>query len=638
VKLYVLYTTLDLREHGKTVCSEAKKLGWDLVNGAEIAESRSRSEELAKCDALLLLSAKYYGDAGRSSIEESEWDAAREKGITTGALLVDPQCAWPLDKIQYDAIRKLDEFHSKVRQAGLNLIAHFGLEVSSISNVLPRLLGEIKATADKRKLVNIFVVWDFSVRGLNLILDAFKKKPPEGFQVRVLGVPGEGVAGEIFRDNVLVGIRDSDRVLVITDRPNANVGFEAGLALGFGKPMSLVFFCASLPDWLGESAFKGFVVNPIQDLDELRDVVRNDNNWYWPPTAEPIPSYGKTLFLSPSCYVGSALREEQVMHYPSWRVIQNNRFNLNDLQTEFANVTQVVWCIASFSEGSDDRDGAENAANAIICGWFYARTFKAFPADMDTRFWVMRQKDARNVVDVGVKENTFTTIDQFSLSLREVGKHNYRLPKPLELEEVVTSSGYRMVCVRNLDERRKLWVGKYPVTNGDYEKFCDASRHPKPGYWDSNNVHPDQPVVNVSLDDAQAFCDWAKLELPDESLWEHFARAGLTKKYWWGDDNDLLTEVAWIDSNSGRHLHVVGEKPPNTWCLHDVFGNVWEWTKRFQQVVSVPSFSSDQKEVWRARVFGGAYDTTLLMVASPLEYPVSERRPSIGFRCIMFSD
>jgi hypothetical protein len=392
VKLYVTYTTFDLSEHGKTVCREAKKLGWDPVNGAEIAEFMSRRDALEKCDALLLLSARFYADGDRgASMEETEWDAAREKGITTGALLVDPMGNWPLNKVQMDKAAALTQFHFKVKQAGSNLIKYFGHEVSSICDVLPQLLDSIKAAAEKRKEVNIFVVWDFSVQGLDIILDAFKRKPPQGFHVKVLGVPGEGAAGEIFRDNVLEGIKESDRVLVITDRPNANVGFEAGLALGFGKQISFVFFCARLPDWLKDSALKGFMVNPVQDLDQLRDVVTNDDNWYKPPTPQPTPSYGKTLFLSPSCYVGSALREEQRAHYPSWRVIQSNRSNLKDLQTEFANVTQVVWCIASFSQGSDDRDGAENAANAIICGWFYARTLKAFPDTIDTRFWVMRQ-------------------------------------------------------------------------------------------------------------------------------------------------------------------------------------------------------------------------------------------------------
>ena len=61
--------------------------------------------------------------------------------------------------------------------------------------------------------------------------------------------------------------------------------------------------------------------------------------------------------------------------------------------------------------------------------------------------------------------------------------------------------------------------------------------------------------------------------LPTEAEWEYAARAGTT-----GSRYDTLDQVAWYDGNSGGEVHGVGELQANAWGLHDMLGNVWEWT------------------------------------------------------------
>ncbi len=100
---------------------------------------------------------------------------------------------------------------------------------------------------------------------------------------------------------------------------------------------------------------------------------------------------------------------------------------------------------------------------------------------------------------------------------------------------------------------------------------------------------PDHPAVQVSWNDAQAYCDWAGVRLPTEAEWEFAARGGLEQKtYPWGDE--LMP--------GGRHMCNVwqGKFPdedlaedgfsapapvdsfaPNGFGLHTVVGNVWEW-------------------------------------------------------------
>ena len=61
----------------------------------------------------------------------------------------------------------------------------------------------------------------------------------------------------------------------------------------------------------------------------------------------------------------------------------------------------------------------------------------------------------------------------------------------------------------------------------------------------------------------------------------HFdaCRAGTTTRNWFGDDDALVEEYAWVKRNSGEKNHVVGAKPPNPWGLYDIRGNVWEWVQ-----------------------------------------------------------
>jgi sulfatase modifying factor 1 len=66
--------------------------------------------------------------------------------------------------------------------------------------------------------------------------------------------------------------------------------------------------------------------------------------------------------------------------------------------------------------------------------------------------------------------------------------------------------------------------------------------------------------------------------LPTEAEWEYATRAGTETRYWSGNGEEDLARVAWYFENSDDKSHPVGEKPANAWGLHDVHGNVMEWT------------------------------------------------------------
>lgn len=127
---------------------------------------------------------------------------------------------------------------------------------------------------------------------------------------------------------------------------------------------------------------------------------------------------------------------------------------------------------------------------------------------------------------------------------------------------------------------KSFYMDKYEVTVKEYRHFCAETKRamPKapPRGWQDNN-----PISDVSWNDAAAYAAWAGKRLPTEAAWEFAARGGIHSKAYTYSGSNKIDEAAWYSENARNKLHTVGTKIPNELGLFDMTGNALEWCSDF---------------------------------------------------------
>ena len=125
-----------------------------------------------------------------------------------------------------------------------------------------------------------------------------------------------------------------------------------------------------------------------------------------------------------------------------------------------------------------------------------------------------------------------------------------------------------------------FYISATEITVNQYHLFCKATGHVEPrGEFEGGN----QPVANVNVADAVAFCKWLSgvtkttVRLPEEKEWEYAARGGGKSKGYVFSGSNNIDEVAWYSENSGGTAHGVASKKPNELGIYDMSENVLEW-------------------------------------------------------------
>ena len=151
-----------------------------------------------------------------------------------------------------------------------------------------------------------------------------------------------------------------------------------------------------------------------------------------------------------------------------------------------------------------------------------------------------------------------------------------------------------------------FYIGKYEVTFEEYDQFALKTNRTLPD--DNGYGRGKRAVINITWDDALAFCKSLGYRLPSESEWEYAARAGGKEFLFSGTNNpEELSDYAVLRSSSINFAYLVGSKKPNEIGLYDMSGNVFEWVDEFYQFYSQPELIHDNDNDGIRIIRGGSF-------------------------------
>ncbi len=195
------------------------------------------------------------------------------------------------------------------------------------------------------------------------------------------------------------------------------------------------------------------------------------------------------------------------------------------------------------------------------------------------------------------------------------------------------------------------------VTAGAYRKCAEEKACPvavKPDVWATYKDKPDYPINMVDWGMGKTYCEHVEKSLPTEAQWEWAATGGDGRTWPWGNEDPSCERADFTQAilispggDSGCHgggpsqvgTHQKGDKLWPSGAIHDLAGNVWEWTlDSYEPYRGIPETDPlhDNKNLGNRVIRGGGWNrsgkgiTTSFRGGAIFTYKV----PGLGFRCV----
>jgi formylglycine-generating enzyme required for sulfatase activity len=195
-----------------------------------------------------------------------------------------------------------------------------------------------------------------------------------------------------------------------------------------------------------------------------------------------------------------------------------------------------------------------------------------------------------------------------------------------------------------------FFIAKHECTQAQWEWLTGGLKpsfhQPESGEAKPGEDTSRRPVEGVSWADITSRTGGVLpfgLALPTEAQWEYACRAETPTRWSSGDDEEALAEHAWYVENSVAQTHLVGEKKPNAWGIHDMHGNVWEWCQDAFGYGFYDNPAATQRDPLNAgtatdrRVYRGGgwgFSAVFLRSADRDGYVPELRSDALGFRVV----
>ncbi len=191
-----------------------------------------------------------------------------------------------------------------------------------------------------------------------------------------------------------------------------------------------------------------------------------------------------------------------------------------------------------------------------------------------------------------------------------------------------------------------FWIQQTEVTNGMYSQ-CVASGSCTPPTQElgapqyTNPEYNSHPVVGVTWDQANGYCQWIGGSLPTEAQWEKAARGTQGGQFPWGNDGaacDFLNFANCINHTTDVTQYAEGRSP---YGLYDMAGNVFEWVNDYYGETyynESPAQNPTGPASGDYRVVrGSSFETDPDQADSAIRHynNAGNSRRDVGFRCVV---